>query len=473
MKNIRDDIVADRRRRVAAKGHAEGVSLPARRAVPLTPFLARSGVICEIKRRSPSKGAIAPNLDAAEQAGVYAAAGVENFSVLTESGAFGGSLEDLVRVKQAFPERAVLRKDFLFDPEDIDVAWRAGADAVLLIAGMLEAERLADLHRRAEALGMAVLVELHDAEDIGKARTFRPTLLGINSRDLTTFAIDPLLPLKVKAGIDWPARVVYESGIARPGQAAFAAAAGFAGVLVGEGAVRDPSLPAKLLEAMQHAAPARFWPETAARLARAGGAPLVKLCGFAREADVRLAAEAGADILGFVFWPSSPRRADAALVRAVADVPALKVGVTVGDGTGLDPELARLLADGLLDAVQFHGAETPAACGASGFPYYKVLRPANAADLTAADAFDCPRLLLDASGPVPGGTGTPVAADLLAAWRRPLWLAGGLSPENVGAVVERWRPELVDAASGVEDAPGVKNGNKIRQFIKEARHVRR
>lgn len=468
--NIREEIVAARKTRIAATGFDEGAVLPERRTAPIVPFLDRNGLICEVKRRSPSKGDIAPGLDAVEQAERYLRAGAANLSILTVPEGFGGSLTDLVRVKQQFPEAAVLRKDFLIDVRDVETAWRAGADAVLLIAGMLSAEELRAMHARAKELGMAALVEIHDREDTAKARSFRPDLVGINSRDLTTFRIDPLLPLKVRAGIDWDARVVYESGVNSAEQASFAISAGFSGLLVGEGVVRDPGLAEQLLRAMADAKPRRYWREIGRRLADAT-TPLTKICGLTREEDARLAADLGADALGFVFWPKSPRRAAPDLLRSIADLQTLKVAVVVGtaDADALDPSVSALLDEGLLDAVQFHGDEPPDACVRLWPEYYKALRPGKTADLAAADAYRCPRILLDAFSSIPGGSGKRIADDILSAWDRPLWLAGGINPDNAAAIVSAWRPELVDVASGVEEAPGEKSAALLRKLFDELR----
>lgn len=467
--NIRDEIVAKRRARVAEMGHNEGVEIPRKREAPIVPFLGRDGLICEVKRRSPSKGVIAPGLDAVEQAGRYIHAGASNLSVLTESAYFGGSIEDMYRVKKAFPQAAVLRKDFLFDIQDIDVAWRAGADAVLLIAGMLSADQLNVLYRCARSLGLQALVEIHDQEDLEKAASFQPDLVGINSRDLTTFQLDPLLPLKIEAGITWDARVVYESGISHPDQAAFLAGCGFAGALVGESVVRDSVLPGALLEALRHPVKDTFWPRIGKCLAVAEGKPLVKICGITREADARLAADCGAGALGFVFWRLSPCRAEPELLAHIQDIPLPKIGVVVNQaGAKTLPDAVRgLLEDGLLDAVQLHGDEQPDDCPTLWRSYYKALRPGSVQDIALADNYRCPRILLDAAADVPGGSGKRVAVEILEAWTKPLWLAGGITPDNVGRIVSIRRPELIDVASGVEAEPGIKDKNKLRRLFKE------
>ena len=470
------EIVAGRRRRVAAEGPALGAALPARREQPLTPLLAPAAgplLVCEIKRRSPSRGAIAPGLDAVQQARRYAAAGVRAVSVLTEPDHFGGALADLTAVKAACPQLSVLRKDFLLDERDLEVSYRAGADAVLLLAACLSARELSDLYRRAEALGMTPLVEVHDEADLAKARAVRPRLTGINSRDLTTFAVDTTLPARLRPAVDWPTTLLYESGIQCAEDAAFARAAGFDGVLVGEAVVRRPQLVAELRRVLAAAAPPGgrrpFWERVfAARCARRGGRPLVKVCGITNRGDAELAVALGADLLGFILAPS-PRRAAPELLQELAALEVTKVGVVVNDVSAARP----LLRAGLLDAVQLHGDEQPQECYELAFPYYKALRVGAAADLAQERGYRCPRVLLDAfARAVRGGSGRRVDADLLARRAaadpppRPLWLAGGLGPDNVAAVVGAHQPELIDASSGLEAAPGRKDHAKLRAFFR-------
>ncbi|MDR1534401.1 MAG: bifunctional indole-3-glycerol phosphate synthase/phosphoribosylanthranilate isomerase [Planctomycetota bacterium] len=464
-RNIRDNLVEKRRARVAALGHAEGVGLPEKREAPLIPFLGANGLICEVKRRSPSRGDIAPGRDAAAQAATFAGAGATNISVLTEPEGFGGGLADLLAIKRAFPGLSLLRKDFLFDPEDIEVSWRAGADAVLLIAGMLAGGRLAELHRLTLALGMRALVEVHDRDDLGKAAAFSPDLVGVNSRDLSSFRIDPLLPAVVASGIDWPATLVYESGLWRGEQADFAAACGFGGILVGEAVMRRPELVGRFLSALGNKRRDRFWPAVGHRLFRRRG-PLVKICGLTRADDARLAAGLGADALGFVFCPGSPRRARPDLLRDVRELEALKIGVVMvpSGSRSLPPEVGDLLADGWLDAVQFHGEEPPDACREMWPAYYKALKPSGVGDLRVAEDYFCPRLLLDAAGS--GGTGKRVPEGVLDAWHRPLWLAGGIGPDNASGIAAGRKPELIDVASGVESAPGIKDRSKLERLFK-------
>lgn len=494
--NIRDRIVALRRQRIACEGHGLGHPVPAERTAPMIPFGRDPFLICEIKRRSPSRGAIAPTLDPTAQARLYRGAGVESISVLTEEDHFGGSIADLMAVKRAFPDVSVLRKDFLVDEEDVVVSHLAGADAVLLIASLFDRSTFERVYARARSLGMEALVEVHDESDVAVVRHARPTLVGINSRNLATFAVDKLHPLRVRAAIDWPTRIVFESGIGHGEDIAFVRAAGFAGALVGESVTRDTDLAATLVAAFDE--PARrdgFW----TRLARlrpgwsgdtpgtagtgptaagpAGGSlPVVKICGITNERDGRLAVDVGADILGFVF-AESPRRADARVVRELAGLEVPKVAVVVArvnggtrDRATLPRDVAELLEEGLIDAVQFHGDEEPEECRRLAFPYYKAVRLKDATSVGSLGAFRCPRVLVDAfSKSARGGTGVRIHAEpaARAAAAGPLWLAGGLSPDNIREVVTELHPELVDASSGLESIPGRKDPDKLRRFFWE------
>ena len=158
-------------------------------------------VIAEIKRRSPSKGALRPELDPVELARIYEQNGASAISVLTDQRFFGGSLDDLraVRMSTALP---LLRKDFVVDPYQVYEARISGADAILLIAAILTTEQIASYGALAAELGMAALVEVHNQAEMTSALNAKASLIGINNRDLHTFnvtldttrALRPLIP---------------------------------------------------------------------------------------------------------------------------------------------------------------------------------------------------------------------------------------------------------------------------------------
>jgi len=494
--NILHEIVEQRRRKIDGFGPTLGVPVPKDRQIPVVPFGRAPFVIAEIKRRSPSRGSIGTIFDPVAQARVYKSKGIITLSVLTEEDHFEGSLQDLMQVKAGLPSLAVLRKDFLLTVEDVEVSYRAGADAVLLIASILTQEELEQLHQRAVDLGIAPLVELHSPEDVRKAEQIRPMFTGINSRDLTTFRIDPAHPIKMKSMISWPTAVVYESGIRSRESAILPGRSGFAGILVGETAVKKPDLIPDLIKGFEAGRAARggcpaenrpersfFWdtlfgsplppgPDKKTEEKTGIAPPLIKICGLTRHQDVAAADEAGADILGFILASVSPRRTTPDFIRSVGPSRALKVAVVIGTDSEPMPEVRRLLQEGVLDAVQFHGNEAPEACAAAGYPYYKALPLRDAADIETIGNYYCPRVLIDAYHKgASGGTGKQIDEALVraAAAEYPLWLAGGLHPGNIGAVVEQYHPELVDASSGLETSPGIKDPELIRRFIQNGR----
>lgn len=198
-------------------------------------------VIAEIKRRSPSKGDLRPDLNPASYAERYARAGASCLSVLTDERFFGGSVDDLQRARAAC-DLPVLRKDFTVSAHDVCDARAMGADAVLLIAAALESSTLRELFALANGLGLDVLVEIHDERELETALTVGATLIGVNQRDLRTFEVDRERALRM-APLMGPGVVkVAESGVVDGHDARALRDAGYSAVLVGETLVRadDP-----------------------------------------------------------------------------------------------------------------------------------------------------------------------------------------------------------------------------------------
>ncbi len=512
--DILDRIVADRRRDLVRLGPGFGSSVPVRRERPLVPFLTESGAILEMKRASPSRGDIAPDLDAARTARAYARAGARNVSVLTEGNHFRGSLEDLAAASAAEPVLSYLRKDFLLEEEEIEVSWLFGADSVLLIARILSEAELRRMAAAARALGMRPLIEVRGPGDLAKlqaAASDGPVVSGVNARDLASFEIDLLAPAALVARL--PGDAVFESGVRTPKAAAFARSLGFRGVLVGEAAARDPARAAGIVEAFRAArpgGPGAFWRAVAVRRGEGNGEgkslrPLVKVCGLTRPKDALLAAELGADLLGFVF-AESPRLASEDAVRETARRLGVPSGGSPAPGLSRRPLLVAVITEmesepartalnlargGVVDAVQYHGARDAAdlarldalleetEAGRAGGPgRYAAVGVADRDDLGIVAALretGEPRVLADArAAGRTGGTGTEIGRDLVRALRAqgPLWLAGGLGPGTVGAALDAYRPELVDASSRLESEPGRKDPALLKSYFKEiAEHV--
>jgi len=200
------------------------------------------GVISEVKRRSPGAGEIRPRLDPADLASAYEGAGAAALSVLTDAEYFGGSLDDLEAARAAVSLPA-LRKDFTIDEAQVVEARAHGADAVLLIVRILDDVRLRELREAAEALGMDVLVEVHDADELRRARESCARIIGINYRDLSTFTTDLAVSERLVADLPSDVITVSESGIRSGDEVARLGRASIHAVLVGETLLRadDPA----------------------------------------------------------------------------------------------------------------------------------------------------------------------------------------------------------------------------------------
>jgi indole-3-glycerol phosphate synthase len=243
---ILDRIVETKRQEVQALLHEEGELRKRVLDAPPPRDLLRAlrgggevRVMAEVKRRSPGAGLIRPDLDPVELAGMYAAAGAAAISVLTDGEYFGGSLADLESVREAVSV-PVLRKEFILHPVQLLQARAAGADGTLLIARILDDQKLRALQKDARELGLTPLVEVHDGEELERALAAEATLIGINNRNLQTFTTSLEVTLELIPRIPSEVTVVSESGIRTPEEVDRLGAAGVHGVLVGEAFLRAP-----------------------------------------------------------------------------------------------------------------------------------------------------------------------------------------------------------------------------------------
>jgi indole-3-glycerol phosphate synthase len=371
------------------------------------------GAIAEFKRRSPSAGDIRPGADVAEIAAAYERAGARAMSVLVEE-RFGGTWDDLRAAREA-TTLPLLAKGFFSTPDDLRTAREAGADAVLLILRDLSDAAVVALMRAARSLGLDTLVEAHDADELARAVAVDAAVIGVNARDLSTFAIDRAAQLALVARAPRDRVVVAESAIETRAQAAAAELTGADAILVGSTLMRSSDPGAKLRELLSR--------------------PLVKVCGLTRQEDVDAAVDAGADMVGFILAAESPRRADALL-----DAPdsVLRVAVFVGEPEETDADLVQLYEreDGhrARDAVLIRNDE----------------RVGTVVDL-------------------PWAENDPTHLERARATPGRVMLAGGLGPENVAEAIREVRPWAVDSARSTESAPGVKHHDTLRRWVEAAR----
>ncbi|KPV44874.1 indole-3-glycerol phosphate synthase TrpC [Alicyclobacillus ferrooxydans] len=240
--NFLERILATKRNEIAVlKDRVPQIT--AQRALPPSGFATQIqsaktlAVVAEVKKASPSKGLIQPNFQPVETGLTYERAGASCISVLTDAQYFMGSTEILERVRQSVTI-PVLRKDFIIDEVQVDEAYHAGADALLLICAALSPSRLRELSTYTRGLGMDVLIEIHSEAELDAALAADASVIGVNNRDLTTFEVrletsEHLIPL-VPAGIP----TLAESGIGGAADAMRMAACGASGILVGESLMR-------------------------------------------------------------------------------------------------------------------------------------------------------------------------------------------------------------------------------------------
>jgi len=369
--------------------------------------------IAEVKRRSPSAGDLRPDADPGKLAAEFTSAGAGAVSILVDE-RFGGSVDDL-RVARTATSAPLLAKGFFREDGELDELKAAGADAVLLLLRDLDDRRAAGMLAHVEELGLDALVEAHDAGELARAVELGAEVIGINARDLGTFEVDRRAALELVASAPRDRVIVAESGVGARAHGAEAELAGADAILVGSALMRARDPAAKLRELV--------------------GRPLVKICGLTREQDVAAAAEAGADLAGFILARETPRRAPSVL--AVPDT-MLSVAVYVGERGDAPSDLAQLYpresGHRARDGVLFRGDE----------------EVARVVDRTWQRE-------------------DPEHIDRARAAEGRIVLAGGLTAENVGEAIEAVRPWAVDASSSLELAPGIKDRDRIRAFVEAAR----
>lgn len=207
----------------------------------------RAGVIAEIKKASPSKGVIREDFDPAAIARSYSQGGAACLSVLTDIDFFQGS-DDYLKAARAACTLPVIRKDFIIDPYQVVEARTLGADCILLIVACLEDERLAELNELAHQLGMDVLIEVHDRQEMERALRVNNRLIGVNNRDLRTFEMDLNTTINLLEMVHDDRILVTESGIHTPDDVALMRRHGINAFLVGEAFMRAAEPGEKLSE---------------------------------------------------------------------------------------------------------------------------------------------------------------------------------------------------------------------------------
>lgn len=454
MAKVLDQIVARKRETVARRKRERPLEqlrsavAPSTRSLKAALRSARTGFLLECKPASPSAGVLRSDYDPRAIAKSYAPF-ADGISVLTDEPFFSGSLEHLSAVRDVV-DQPLLCKDFVIDPYQLVEARSFGADAVLLMLSLLddaELERCLDL---ANQLSLDALVEVHDEQQLARARAAGAELIGINNRDLRDLSVSfaPTERLAPKLG-ETTAAVIAESGIRDHGDARRLRGS-VDGFLVGSSLMKRSDIDRAVRELI---------------FGR------VKICGLTREEDARAAWAAGAIFGGLVFHPGSPRAVDEATAhRLRAAAPLDWVGVFVNE----PPErVARLAAALELHAVQLHGEETPAHIAQTkslvpdGCEVWKAHRVRADLPVPTAEQIGADRLLLDAfSADRRGGTGERFDWQRIADHpeRDQLVVAGGIGPER-GPQADALGVYALDASSALEHAPGQKDHGRIAALL--------
>ena len=460
-------------------------------------------LMAEIKRASPSKGDIAPDICAAEQARKYALAGASVISVLTEPEWFKGSVDDLRSVRQSLegmPNRpALLRKEFVFDEYQILEGRLAGCDSVLLIVKMLDQGTLKRLYLFSKSLDMEPLVEVNTPDEMEIANQLGAQVVGVNNRDLTTFKVDLETTSRLMDKVPKGTIVCALSGIFGPDDVKSYQSQGVGAVLVGEAlmrAERPDEFANRLLGSSQ---PIEHFQK--------GHDVLVKICGTRTPEAAKVAAEAGADMVGIILVEGRKRYVSKDSALAIAEAVrttsksvtrrgpaltpaeslksshyfehttnffgredrALLVGVFQNQSLSYVLDQVKLLD---LDIVQLHGSEPIEWAAQIPVP---VIRRFGFSDKGIGRRGYHALPLLDSAS---GGTGERLDAGAIKSVLSlddglRVVLAGGLDPDNVKIVLdnlEEYSSQVaaVDVSSGVEDN-GSQSLEKIRAFVKAAK----
>lgn len=489
-------------------------------------------IAAEFKRASPSKGDINVGLDAAEQCLKYANMGASVLSVLTEFRYFKGNLRDMknvrVAVQKAFPDAEsrplVLRKDFIFDRYQILEARAHGADTLLLIVAVLGRQQLTDLLSFSRSLKMEPLVEVNTPLEMDIALDAGATCIGINNRNLHTFQLDLTTTERC---LDVVQRRKGSSTWSQDGSLCIAALSGITDahevrrfqqlgvqcVLVGEALMKAADPAAKIRELLA----------TDDDTVVDSKQSLVKVCGMINPTEVQDALSAGANLIGMIIVPTSPRNIQSTVkAKEIVDIvrrygertdrlsainffATTRSEATVGEyyascmsllqrTTQRQPlsvavirdetptQIKKIIEETGCDLIQLHGNETPSMLPSDlSIPVIKVLHIDINSVHSANTIHDQIRsaakewqgtaiaLLLDAKSSTAsssGGLGTPFSWQLLEGFDDfPVLLAGGINTENVVQAVGMSCVGGVDVNSGVEIAPGQKDLNKVKDLI--------
>lgn len=396
----------------------------------------KNNIIAEFKRYSPSKGRLTYKSPAyfVKEYECYANA----VSIITNSEYFQGCIKDL-REARKVTAMPLLRKDFITKKSQVYESYINGANAVLLIASIVDEKNLQYLLNYTMELGMDALVEVHTKPELDKVLKINAPVIGINNRDLNTMKVDLSITKELLPHIPRDRIVVSESGYHNINDIKSVNANAF---LVGSSLVTASSPSEKLQDLVL---------------------PKLKICGVTNEQD-SLEAEA-ADFVGFNFYKGSPRYITPEKARNIISKlsnSCSTVGIFVNEEKN---KIMKIASDTGLDYLQFHGEETADFCNNFSLPVIKGVRVKD--NLPSLKDYNVYAFLFDKYKSILyGGTGEKFNHDLLKGFKSKVFLAGGLD-ENLDT---DYKPYCFDVCSGVEKQEGIKDHNKIKELIEKVKN---
>lgn len=414
----------------------------------------RRSIIAEIKPKSPSQGAIFPRSSIPSIVEAYNTS-ADAISVLCDEEFFGGGY-DLLREVRSMTDKPILAKEFIIDPKQIRYAASQGADAVLLIAAILNGAQLREFATEASTLGLGCLIEVHSDEDVKKvAETYeklpqivlQQVLIGINNRDLDTLEVDlsvteRLAPI-IRKTMPEIRGIIAESGIGAPEDVG-RLRKHVQGFLIGTSVLRSAN-PARFLDSL-----------LASKTA-------VKFCGMTNSEDLVAAEKLNVDFVGFIFVPSSPRHINLEDARKLRK--SIKHAKTVGVFVDMSKEDIERHIDALrLDYVQLHGKPYIELCRAISVPVIQAFRGVPSIETLEKFLAVCPYVLVDKEDGKEEADFQAISF-LPAHIRSRVFLAGGLNPENVREAASMVHPFAVDCARGIEAVLGKKDKELMTSFL--------
>jgi indole-3-glycerol phosphate synthase len=429
-----------------------------------------SGIIAEFKRRSPSKGWIHAGANVENIVKSYEASGAAAISSLTDEQFFGGGFTDFRKARSVIRKIPLLRKDFIVDEYQIYQSKAMGADVILLIAACLSPDETFRFTELAHELGMEVLLEIHNEEELAYIRP-NIDVVGINNRDLKTFVTDIRHTIELAHKIPDDYVKISESGLSKPETVIKLRKAGFKGFLMGENFMKTED-PGETLKA--------FISDISFKLSlyparkRVGERYKIKVCGMKCPENSKESAKLPIDMIGLIFHEKSLRYVGNSDAGEWKDIPTSirKVGVFVDASREYILEKVR---DYGLQVVQLHGKESPELCRSlrsEGLEVIKSFRVRTSEDLKQTGFYErtCDYFLFDTKTPLPGGSGKKFDWRILPTYQgqTPFFLSGGIGIEDATAINRLDLPLLyaIDLNSRFETEPGKKDIEKLREFVK-------